>query len=178
MFKDLKQQIAKEKQNGNDKIQTGKTPILFALCGHMNKYFLKENTLEPIFARAFMCLTWNLVCRATNTVTIHLHHLPWTNDCLRVFFFMWKIIRQKIEKGTQDISTQVHMILMAEMQRVTYSQQQVLYKSKDTISIELFKSGTWRFKYNIMWRICWRVLRGDYLSSLLSWSVLLVLMAL
>ena len=86
MFKGLKRQIAKEKQNGYGKIQTGKTPIPFALYRRLNEYFLKENTMESIFARAFMCLTWNLVCRAANTVTIHLHHLAWTDDCLSIYF--------------------------------------------------------------------------------------------
>ena len=86
LMKGLKREIAEEKQHGNGKIQTGKIPISFALYRRINEFFLKENTMESIFARAFMCLTWNLVCRATNTVTIHLHHLSWADDCLSVFF--------------------------------------------------------------------------------------------
>ena len=30
--------------------------------------------------------TWNLMCRATNTCTIHLHHMDWQNDCLCIYF--------------------------------------------------------------------------------------------
>jgi len=86
LMRGLKREIATEKQHGNGKIQTGKIPISFALYRHINEYFLKENTMESIFTRAFMCLTWNLVCRATNTVTIHLHHLAWADDCLSVYF--------------------------------------------------------------------------------------------
>ena len=42
--------------------------------------------MESNFSRAFMCLTWNLVCRALNSVIIHLHHLAWTEDYLSDFF--------------------------------------------------------------------------------------------
>ena len=45
-----------------------------------------------------MCLTWNLVCRALNTVsTIHLHHLAWTDNCLSVYFAHMKN-NQKIDR--------------------------------------------------------------------------------
>ena len=63
------------KQNGNGKIQTGDTQISFALYHCLNEFFLIENTMESIFAQAFMCLTWDLIYGTSNTVTIHLHHL-------------------------------------------------------------------------------------------------------
>ena len=90
MFKGLKRQLAKEKQHGKGKIQTGKSPIPYALFRRINYYYLLENSTEAIFARAFLCVTWNLVCRASNTVTIHLHHLSWSDDCLCIYFAQMK----------------------------------------------------------------------------------------
>ena len=85
MFKGLKRQLAREKQNGTGKIETGKIPITYALFRRLNKYYLLENNTEAIFSRAFLCMTWNLVCRASNTITIHLHHISWGDDCIKVF---------------------------------------------------------------------------------------------
>ena len=47
---------------------------------------LREQNSESVFARAFMNITWNLICRSKNTTTIHLHHLEWTEDCLSIYF--------------------------------------------------------------------------------------------
>ena len=47
---------------------------------------LTEDLMESIFARTFMIMTWNLVCRATNTCSIHLHHIEWVDDSLCVYF--------------------------------------------------------------------------------------------
>ena len=88
LFKGLKRRIAKEKQEGDGKIQTGKVPMSFALYRRLSEYMLRgcEGSLESIFARAFLTTTWNLMCRATNTCTIHLHHMDWQNDCLCIYF--------------------------------------------------------------------------------------------
>ena len=57
MFKGLKRQLAKEKQDGKGKIQTGKSPIPYALFRRINQYYLLEDSTEAIFARAFLCVT-------------------------------------------------------------------------------------------------------------------------
>jgi len=75
IFKGLKRQLAKEKLHGKGKTQTGKLPISYALYRRINEYYLLEKNTEAIFARSFPYITWNSVCRASNTVTIHLHHL-------------------------------------------------------------------------------------------------------
>ena len=38
------------------------------------------------FAHAFITITWNLCCRSANTVTIHSHHMEWSQDTLRIYF--------------------------------------------------------------------------------------------
>ena len=52
----------------------------------INEYMLCDNTLESVFASAFLTMTWNLIYRATNTCTMHLHHMGWQTDCLCIFF--------------------------------------------------------------------------------------------
>ena len=75
LFKGPKRKITLEKQNGDGRIQTGKTPMSFGLYERSNAYLLKENTTEAIFCRTFLCITWNLICRSMNTCIIHLHHI-------------------------------------------------------------------------------------------------------
>lgn len=52
----------------------------------LNEWMLEEGTMESIFGRAFLCLTWNLMCRSANTISIHMHHMEWHNDSLAIFF--------------------------------------------------------------------------------------------
>ena len=47
---------------------------------------LAADSMESTFARAFMNMTLNLVCRATNTCSIHLYHIEWVDDSLCVYF--------------------------------------------------------------------------------------------
>ena len=62
LFKGLKRQVAQERQSGEGKITTGKIPITFPLYRRLNKYMLKETTLESVWARCFLTTTWNLCC--------------------------------------------------------------------------------------------------------------------
>ena len=42
--------------------------------------------MDSIFAHTFIIMAWNLVCRATNTCSIHLHYIEWVDDSLCVSF--------------------------------------------------------------------------------------------
>jgi len=86
LFQGFKRKVAEEVQRGGDKIQTGKSPMSFGLFRQINIYMLREKSFESLWARAFLVLTWNLMCRATNTCSVHLHHIEWCDDCLGVFF--------------------------------------------------------------------------------------------
>lgn len=86
LFRGLKRKIAVEKQDGDGRIQTGKSPMPFAVYERLNYYLLLEKTTEAVFCRAFLCLTWNLMCRSRNTCTIHLHHIEWQDDCMQIYF--------------------------------------------------------------------------------------------
>lgn len=92
LFKGFKRKVAEEMQDGGGKIQTGKAPMMYGLYRQINLFMLKEETLESIWARAFLTLTWNLMCRATNTCSVHLHHIEWCDDCIGVFLRTSKTI--------------------------------------------------------------------------------------
>jgi hypothetical protein len=49
--------------------------------------FLKKDGKEFIFARAFLCLEWNLMARLENVVHAHILYVYWDDDCL-VFCFV------------------------------------------------------------------------------------------
>lgn len=68
--------------------------ILFALNCCIN--FLKENTMESIFAQAFMCLTY----------------LAWTDDCLNDFFAHMKNDQASSERNLTHIYANPHNVLM------------------------------------------------------------------
>ena len=83
LYKDYTRKVAEEVQHGDGKIQTGKRSMSYGLYRQLN-FFLSENTMESIWARDFLTLTWNLICRATNTCSVHLHHLEWREDSLGI----------------------------------------------------------------------------------------------
>ena len=86
LLKGLKRKISLEKQNGIGRIQTGKLPLTYAMYRRLNELLLMESNTESIFARCFLCITSNLMCRSANTVSIHLHHMEWREDCLAIYF--------------------------------------------------------------------------------------------
>ena len=86
LFRGLKRHVTKEKQGDKGKFGTGKVPVSFSLYHCLNEYILRDNSLDSIFARASLTTPWNLICHATNTCAIHLHHMDWQNDLLYIYF--------------------------------------------------------------------------------------------
>lgn len=86
LFRGLKRRVTIEKQQGDGRIQTGKSPLNFSLYRRLNEYMLLEATTESVFGRAFLCVSWNLICRSANTISIHLHHMEWIDDALAIYF--------------------------------------------------------------------------------------------
>ena len=86
LLRGLRRKITKKKQAGEGNIQSGKAPLSYDMYRQLNEWMLEEGTMESIFGRAFLCLTWNLMCRSANTISIHMHHMEWHNDSLAIFF--------------------------------------------------------------------------------------------
>lgn len=86
IFKGIKRSIAKEQSLNNKKIQIGKDPLSFDLYGFLNEILLKQEGSDFVFAKCFLTMSWNLMCRSSNTVSIRLEHLKWHGDSFQVFF--------------------------------------------------------------------------------------------
>lgn len=77
--------VAAAAQNGIGSIVSGKREMSFKLCEKLMGWFLMERLHEGIFARAFLALTWNLMCRGVNSC-VCLKHLLWKNDSFGLSF--------------------------------------------------------------------------------------------
>ena len=86
MFAGLKRTISMEVQDGNGSIKKGKDPMSFDLYQWMCEYNLKSGKSEGIFTQAFLVLSWNLMCRASNVESIHFNHMEWRADAYCVYF--------------------------------------------------------------------------------------------
>ncbi|KAG6952832.1 hypothetical protein JG688_00013103 [Phytophthora aleatoria] len=47
---------------------------------------LQNTSQDMVIARTFMIMSWNLMARAANTVSICYSHLEWRDDALCVYF--------------------------------------------------------------------------------------------
>ena len=77
--------VASAAQSGVGSIVSGKREMSFELYQRIMVWFLQERTHEGIFARAFLALTWNLMCRGVNSC-VCLKHLLWKNDLFGLSF--------------------------------------------------------------------------------------------
>lgn len=94
-----KKQLAQVRQDGNGKVHEGKEPLRFEMLAFFGEYLLHLREpgigteprvhgahMEATFARLFLLLCWNLVCRSKNTETIRLTHMKWQGDALAILF--------------------------------------------------------------------------------------------
>ncbi len=59
----------------------GKKKMGFEVYKKICKLFLREEGEEFIFARAFLCLEWNLMARSENVVSAQIFLIEWNADC-------------------------------------------------------------------------------------------------
>lgn len=77
---------AKDTASSRQKNHKGKEALPFEIFCEIGQKTLEVNAADYVFARTFMILQWNLMCRADNMEHIELDHLGWNGDCLEVFF--------------------------------------------------------------------------------------------
>lgn len=85
-FKGLKREIAQAISAGEIDGQNGKKPIDFNLYATLCSHLLKSPGHDSVFARCLLILTWNLMCRISNGITICFSHIQWINDSMGIFF--------------------------------------------------------------------------------------------
>jgi hypothetical protein len=82
-FKGLKRTIAENTARGEDEIRIGKDPLEFSLYRYWCKEMIVRKEKDFIFARCFLVICWNLMCRSSNAFNIRLPHMEWKGDALR-----------------------------------------------------------------------------------------------
>jgi len=65
----------------------GKDALPFDLLAWLSMKMLERKEFKEFsFARLFMLLQWNLLCRSSNTEDVAYSHMEWKDDCLLVYF--------------------------------------------------------------------------------------------
>eukprot|EP00924_Labyrinthula_sp_SR-Ha-C_P010449 snap_masked-scaffold_79-processed-gene-0.39-mRNA-1 protein AED:0.23 eAED:0.23 QI:0/0/0/1/1/1/2/0/379 len=97
-FRGLKRKIVSEEQAGQGVVKRGKDPLTMPLFKILNLAMLHTDKKDFVFFKTFLTITWNLMCRAVNTFSIHYRHLAWKEDTLCIIFCHQKN-NQAVEKG-------------------------------------------------------------------------------
>lgn len=91
VLKTLKKLDARRrKEQGGGARRNGKSPLPQPVYRELLLYFLRDNADATCWSHLYLCLTWNLMCRADNTDHLAVADLGWENDSLTVRFAMTK----------------------------------------------------------------------------------------
>lgn len=85
-MKGLKRTASDRISSGEGTIKVGMDPLPFDTYRFICDFWLRGASLESIFSRTFTILSWNLMCRASNTKRIHLNHISWSADAMQIYF--------------------------------------------------------------------------------------------
>jgi integrase len=85
-YSGLLRDVAVQINEGEGKAQVGKEPLEFSLYKVLAKRLLSSKFSETMFAHTFLCLCWNLMCRASSAIAICFSNLEWKEDALRIYF--------------------------------------------------------------------------------------------
>ncbi|ETP39085.1 hypothetical protein F442_13433 [Phytophthora nicotianae P10297] len=67
-------------------LKTGKDPLSFDLYRYLCERLLQYPAKDMIFARTYMTVAWNLMCRSANAFGIRHTLIEWSGDTLCVYF--------------------------------------------------------------------------------------------
>eukprot|EP00644_Phytophthora_capsici_P007803 jgi/Phyca11/126113/e_gw1.61.106.1 len=70
-FKGLHHTVARFAQNSNTSLCEGKEPFSFSMYRALAKAMLQSTRKQDVFGHAFLLASWNLMCRAKSTESIH-----------------------------------------------------------------------------------------------------------
>ena len=90
LYRGLHRKIAKAGRH--QQATTGKEPMTPELLRLVSRWFLEWNTADGVFARAYLLLTWSLMCRVNSTAVLKLANFQWIDfDCLGITFGHTKV---------------------------------------------------------------------------------------
>ena len=67
-------------------LEEGKRELTINLYRKINIWLIEDGSPSAVFARAFLCLTWNLMCRVDSTDGVCIKHLVWSQDAVGIRF--------------------------------------------------------------------------------------------
>ncbi|KAG6960721.1 hypothetical protein JG688_00009463 [Phytophthora aleatoria] len=82
--KGRKRTVAHRNHDAGVKLTEGKEPLSVSILRSLCATLLKHNDEEFVFADTSLLMSWNLMCRAGNTTSIHSTHISWDGDALVV----------------------------------------------------------------------------------------------
>ena len=88
-FRRIKRTLAHDRQFGIGDPKSGKDPLPFAFLKFLNQEMISKSN-DFVFARCFLLLSWNLMCRSGNTFSITFNHMNWNEDALQIYFSQQK----------------------------------------------------------------------------------------
>ena len=83
----IKQIVSKAKQEGLGSLEEGKRELSFDLYKKINFWFIENGTSAAVFARAFLCITWNSMCCVLTALKEYASSILYGVKTLLVFDF-------------------------------------------------------------------------------------------
>jgi hypothetical protein len=99
LYKGLNRTSAQARGKSGARLGEGKDPLPFELYRAICVWLLEDGSKESIFVHCFLTLTWNLMCRSRNTVTVHRQHISWTGDAMSIKFAHTKKDMEGLDGG-------------------------------------------------------------------------------
>ena len=81
----IKRIASKAKQEGLGSLEEGKQELSYDLY-KKNLCFIEDGLSSSVFAWAFLCFTWNLMCHVDSTEGVCIKHLVWSQDSVGIQF--------------------------------------------------------------------------------------------
>jgi hypothetical protein len=89
-FKSYQKERAQLKSQGEESLKEGKDPLSFSNYAWIAENMLTSGIREHTFAHCLLTLTWNLICRVNNSITVNAQHVSWSEDSLVIQFAFTK----------------------------------------------------------------------------------------
>ena len=83
LYRGLQKTINDNTARGEDEIRVGKDPLDFSLYKYWCQAMLEKKEKDYVFARCFLIICWNLMCRSSNAFNVRHPHMEWKGDALR-----------------------------------------------------------------------------------------------
>ena len=80
----IKRIASKAKQEGLGSLEGGKLELSYDLYKIINLWFIEDGSSSAVFAQAFLCLTWNLMCHVDSTEKLCIKHFVWSQDSVGI----------------------------------------------------------------------------------------------